>query len=93
MEGTNKKKRAALHSKINFVSAQLKSIHNAGKVKSLSSHVIPSRKRITIELAKLKLQLNPPKTVHALPAKKERRMHVTRIMGPIFPTEKRLVHY
>ena len=49
-----KKKRAALNSKINYVTAQLKSIHNAGKVKSLSPHVIQSRKRITIELAKRK---------------------------------------
>ena len=46
-----KKKRAALNSKISFVTAQLKAIHDAGKVKSLSPHVIQSRKRITIELA------------------------------------------
>ena len=48
-----KKKRAALNSKITFVNAQLKAIHDAGNVRSLSPHVIQSRKRITIELAKL----------------------------------------
>ena len=31
-----KKKRAALNPKISYVTAQLKSIHDAGKVKSLS---------------------------------------------------------
>ena len=69
-KSATKKKRASLNKDIEFVKAQLDSIHQAGKARSLTTTLIHQRKNLTERLASLKVALNPPKTVHALPVKK-----------------------
>ena len=87
-----KKKRAALNSKNTFVNAQLKAIHDAGKVKSLFPRD-PISQTHHDRTSKAKTTTKPTQNGACTTCQEKRRMHVTRILGPIVPSEKGRVHY